>query len=160
MGELLRRLETLSHPEISWQIGKHTLTSGEASINQTPKNLGRPVGCKCRTMPLWQHWHKQSLCCTQAAFCSCGDRRCILSSCKSPVESADSTIDHFIKEHQEILMLKNHFLRCHCVAIHFLVWVANLFASYAFRPSLLCFLTFILCITLLLLVLPLYVYTS
>ena len=31
-----------------------------------------------------------------------GDRRCMLSSCQSPVESTDTMIDHFIKEHQEI----------------------------------------------------------
>ena len=31
-----------------------------------------------------------------------GDRRCMLSSCQSPVESTHTMIDHFIKEHQEI----------------------------------------------------------
>ena len=31
-----------------------------------------------------------------------GDRRCMLPSCQSPVESTDTMINHFIKEHQEI----------------------------------------------------------
>ena len=31
-----------------------------------------------------------------------GDRRCMLPSCQSPIESTDTMINHFIKEHQEI----------------------------------------------------------
>ena len=36
-----------------------------------------------------------------------GDRRCMLSRCQSPVESTDTMIDHFIKEHQEITLFSD-----------------------------------------------------
>ena len=63
-----------------------------------------------------------------------GDRRCMLSSCQSPVESTDTMIDHFIKKHQEspcFLMQRSAYLRT-----HFSIWVNHFYQPciQTFRP--------------------------